>query len=152
MSSLAEGRMRLVLLLMLVLAIGSVAMLVNHYSSDSYLDDYESSEFSMDVPDLSTREAERKIQDCFEENPGVPQRDWCYLNLARKYRIDACSDIIQEDHSTFCRSVVDADPSICTDISSNSMRDSCFIAMAQLSGDPSLCDSSDRPDYCLSLI
>ncbi|MFP4117365.1 MAG: hypothetical protein ACLFTR_00420 [Candidatus Woesearchaeota archaeon] len=152
MSSVAMLPMKVLIPLLFVLAVGSVVFLVDYYAGegDPYLEEHEAGEVTMDVPEISKREADSRTESCFEDHSGVQQRDWCYLNLAKEYRIDACEEIIQKDYEKFCQSIIDATPSACSEIDSSSLEESCLIVMAQLLEDSSLCDETSRKEYCVS--
>lgn len=152
--TLRNGKVSLLVPLLLFFAVGTFIVILSYYSTpDEYrLLDFDFANITIAVTELSSLQQESLIQNCFDENPNVQQRDWCYMNLAREYRIDACDDIIQTDHSRFCKSIIDARPSKCLEISSTSLRESCFIVMAQLLKEPSICEFTDRQEYCLSTI
>ncbi len=148
MGTTASGGLSFLLFILIFFTIVSVSTIV-FYSYDVEIDIGGEQTISFGS-ELSRREIQRKIDTCDDENTLEQQRDWCYLNLAREHRIDACDLIISSDHARFCVSVVNLDIEKCDSIGSAQLRDSCVMTLAKIFDDESLCEDVSRTEHCLS--
>jgi hypothetical protein len=76
------------------------------------------------------------------------QRDWCYLDLAKKQRIDFCKNIFDDDLNKYCTGFIYKDEETCSKISNTLIKDACFISLAIEDNNRNLCVSTSKPAYC----
>jgi hypothetical protein len=103
------------------------------------------------IEELTPEEEQEQIQEC-NLKASTHQKDWCYLELAKDNRIDVCEMIVQVDFKSYCTAVITTDASECDSIATGSIKDACYISIAQLRLDRSICKKTSRQAYCETLI
>lgn len=158
MQKKGQQRVNLFFPILIILVLGAVGVVIyyvtgafNVQTADKELRNDMQRLNKPDIEELSDTEQQQKINEC-KTTPSAHQKDWCYLELAKNYDIDACNDIIQIDFKSYCNAIITGETSSCKDIATGSIKDACYISLAQLTLNPSLCKQTSRVEYCKSLV
>ncbi len=144
-----QQNVNLVIPVLIILIVGSLAIIIYYASLSLESNNTPVNTEGEELPELTEEETLEKISAC-DSGISDHQKDWCYLDLAKKYRIDSCQKIIQDDFKKYCKALVNKDSSECENIISTSARDACYISMAIILNDKKLCEKSARQEFCES--
>lgn len=150
MEGQAQERVNLFIPIIIIIFIVSIFIVVNYIRGDVSTEYSLREELREEVPELTLAEIEQKLSECTSGRT-VQQQDWCNLNLARTYRINSCSSIVNQDSQMFCEAIIEKDVKKCDQIYANSLQDGCYITLATIVRDASICRKSGRRDFCNSL-
>lgn len=154
MESQAQERVNLFVPVIIIIFIVSIFIVFNYIRGDISVDESLRreirEEIRQEIPELTLAEIEEKILECTVGRT-VQQQDWCNLNLARNYRINSCNVIVNQDSKRFCEAIIEEDVQKCDLIFANSVQDGCYITMATIIRDISICRKSGREEFCNSL-
>ncbi len=150
-------RVNLFFPIIVILVLASISIIVYNVLSntdpDAVTDDVRQElQEQANIPqpeELSDEERESKIGEC-DSRASVHQKDWCYLELAKRYRLDVCARMVQDDFKRYCSAIIAENARECYDIATGTMQDACYITLAQQMIDASLCEKTDKVAFCKS--
>lgn len=150
MENQAQERVNLFIPLLVIIFVGSIVVIIYYVSERADENIIRANIPVEEIPELTLQEAEQKISEC-SSGRTIHQQDWCYLNIAKSFRIDSCARIINHDFKKYCEAIILSDVKNCDDIYANSVQDACYISLATITRDVSICAKSQRKDFCESL-
>ncbi len=150
MENQAQERINLFIPIVLIIFLVSIFIVFNYMRGERDIESPVLESLVEEIPELTVAEIERKLEEC-KISRTIQQQDWCKLNLARSYRIDTCSEIVNTDSKYFCEAIIEKNVRKCDSIFANSLQDSCYITLATIVRDVSICRRSEREEFCRSL-
>ncbi len=140
----------LLLILISVATLGIVFFYVAKFAGSAQnANETESIKVSEKV--YSQEEIDVKSAEC-DSIGNLNQKDWCLLDLAKEYHVDKCSDMTQPQFKSYCTAIMTKNEKMCEDILTQTVKDACYISLAQITGKERLCKKTSREEFCLSLV
>lgn len=153
-----QGQEKINLIIPAILLVLAIALSVVIY----YVSDFYSSVVGPDEVEeitkptsmnskLSILEQKEALKVC-SEKVTINQKDWCYLDIAKNNFVDSCENIAQDHFKNYCMAIIKSSSTYCDEIIQTSVKNACYIAVAQNTKNENLCKKTTREEYCLSLV